>query len=88
MVWESNGCVEEKWDNKEEIGRPYVRVMERRPPPAPARAWATLSVCWAVVVGFAILILTGTRGWSMKNDLIAMLVCREKSGRGGTRCGE
>ena len=28
----------------------YVRVMERRPPPAPARAWATLSVCWAVVV--------------------------------------
>ena len=24
----------------------YVRLMERRPPPAPARAWATLSVCW------------------------------------------
>ena len=28
--------------------------MERRPPPAPARAWATLSACWAAVVGWAI----------------------------------
>lgn len=23
--------------------------MESRPPPAPARAWATLSLCWATV---------------------------------------
>ncbi len=32
----------------------YVRVMDRRPPPAPARAWAMLSPCWAVDVAGAI----------------------------------
>ena len=31
-----------------------VRVMERRPPPAPARAWAMLSPCWAMVAGSGI----------------------------------
>lgn len=28
----------------------YVGAMERRPPPAPERAWATLSDCWAAIV--------------------------------------
>lgn len=35
-------------------GETDVKVMERRPPPAPARAWAMLSPCWAVVLGLAI----------------------------------
>jgi hypothetical protein len=29
------------------MDRTYVRAMESRPPPAPASAWATLSLCWA-----------------------------------------
>ena len=37
----------------------YVRVMERRPPPAPARAWATLSVCCDTAVGWAIAVNDG-----------------------------
>ena len=28
----------------------YVRAMDSRPPPAPARAWATLSLCCAAVL--------------------------------------
>ena len=32
----------------------YVNVMERRPPPAPARAWAILSPCWTADVISAI----------------------------------
>ena len=32
-------------------GGMHVRVMEKRPPPAPARAWATLSVCCDAVDG-------------------------------------
>ncbi|KAL8767418.1 MAG: hypothetical protein Q9194_005997 [Teloschistes cf. exilis] len=31
----------------------YVRVMERSPPPAPAKAWAMLSPCWAADVAGA-----------------------------------
>lgn len=33
---------------REEL-RAYVRVMERRPPPAPLNAWAILSLCGTVV---------------------------------------
>lgn len=29
--------------------RAYVRVMERRPPPAPLNAWAILSLCGTAV---------------------------------------
>jgi len=31
------------WEGEEEM--PYVRAMERIPPPAPLKAWATLSDC-------------------------------------------
>lgn len=31
--------------------RTDVKVMERRPPPAPARACAMLSLCWMMGVG-------------------------------------
>ena len=36
-----------------------VKVMERIPPPAPARAWAMLSLCWAAEVESAIADLVG-----------------------------
>ena len=36
-----------------------VKVIERRPPPAPARAWAMLSPCWAADVAGAIASLLG-----------------------------
>lgn len=42
-----------------------VRVMERRPPPAPARAWAMLSPCWALEAAE-----TATRGLSMGLDMM------------------
>jgi len=42
-----------------------VRVMERRPPPAPARAWAMLSPCWALGVA-----TTVPRGCSTGLDML------------------
>jgi hypothetical protein len=45
MVHVSLWLLAGKWREGEE----YVRAMERIPPPAPARACATLSLCWAVV---------------------------------------
>ena len=38
------------WARVESVMRGYVRAMESRPPPAPARAWATLSLCCAAVL--------------------------------------
>lgn len=37
----------------------YVNVMERRPPPAPARAWAMLSPCWAAETVWVIVFVLG-----------------------------
>lgn len=31
-------------------GKPYVKVIASNPPPAPARACAMLSLCWAAEV--------------------------------------
>jgi len=42
-----------------------VRVMERRPPPAPARAWAMLSPCWALAAA-----TTVPRGCSTGLDMM------------------
>ena len=39
--------------------------MERRPPPAPARAWAMLSPCWVVEEA-----RTASRGWSVGLDIV------------------
>ena len=47
---------------KQETGRfTHVNVMERRPPPAPARAWAKVSLCCAgdVVGAMAALLSVG-----------------------------
>ena len=41
----------------------YVRAMERRPPPAPERAWATLSDCWAAIVVIASMSSGGGGSW-------------------------
>lgn len=50
----------------------HVRVMERRPPPAPARAWAMLSPCCAVEEAG-----TASRGWSTVFDMVGnILSCR------------
>ena len=43
----------------------YVKVIERRPPPAPARAWAMLSPCWAADATWAIASLLEVDGWDM-----------------------
>lgn len=43
----------------------YVKVIERRPPPAPARAWAMLSPCWAADVARVIASLLGAAGWDI-----------------------
>ena len=36
--------------NSNGMEAPYVRAIESRPAPAPARAWATLSLCWDTAV--------------------------------------
>lgn len=40
-------------------GRTDVRVMESSPPPAPARAWAMLSPCWAIIAESGVGLETG-----------------------------
>ena len=38
------------WARVDRVMRGYVRVIASNPPPAPASAWAMLSLCWAAEV--------------------------------------
>jgi hypothetical protein len=46
-------------DRNGETGLRYVKAMERRPPPAPLRAWAMLSLCWTAVLEDMTLVIGG-----------------------------
>ena len=58
-------CIEHCSKGKAWKGMTYVNVMERRPPPAPARAWAILSPCRAAAVAGAIVPLLGVDEWDI-----------------------
>ena len=59
------GIFEVDWDyiaGEVEEGMTYVKVIESRPPPAPASAWAILSPCWAAEMACVIASLSDLEG--------------------------